>query len=148
MNELFGFTRDVVKERYALRTSRGFVPSCLPGWSNAVCVVQISPAMGAKFTQLLVTLNPNGEGRGNSPLVENFVYVLAGDCSAKVGGKKHTLKTGGYIFIPAQSDFLFDGAKSGAQLLIFQKRFEALSGAKNRSRSSSDVRPMSSAQPQ
>jgi (S)-ureidoglycine aminohydrolase len=130
MNELFGFTRDVVKERYALRTPRGFVPSCLPGWSNAVSIVQISPAMGANFTQLLITLNANGEGRGNSGAIEYFVYVLEGDCSAKVGGKKHTLKTGGYIFIPAQSDFIFDGAKSGAQLLIFQKRFEPLSGAK------------------
>jgi (S)-ureidoglycine aminohydrolase len=130
MNELFGFTRDVVKERYALRTPSGCVPSNLPGWTNCVSIVQISPAMGANFTQVLITLNANGEGRGNSGVVESFVYVLEGDCSARVVGKKHTLKTGSYLFIPAQSDFLFDGAKDGAQLLIFQKLFESLSGAK------------------
>ena len=64
MSELFGSTRDVVKERYALRTPAGFVPSYLPGWSHCVCIVQISPAMGAKFCQLLITLEAQGEGKG------------------------------------------------------------------------------------
>jgi (S)-ureidoglycine aminohydrolase len=130
MNELFGFTRDVVKERYALRTPRGFVPSGLPGWSNAVCIVQISPAMGANFTQLFITLNPKGVGRGNSGAIEHFVYVLEGACSAKVAGEKHALKGGSYMFMPPRSEFLFDGSRSGAQLLIFQKLFEPLPGAK------------------
>ena len=35
MTELFGATRNVVKERYALLTPGGFVPSVLPGWENA-----------------------------------------------------------------------------------------------------------------
>ena len=48
MNDLFGFTRNVVKERYALLTPSGFVPSALPGWEKAVCNVLISPAMGAR----------------------------------------------------------------------------------------------------
>ena len=49
MSELYGSTRDVVKSLYALRTPTGFVPSYLPGWSGCVCVIQISPAMGARF---------------------------------------------------------------------------------------------------
>ena len=82
MNELFGFTRDVVKSRYALRTPNGFVPSHLPGWSNCVCVIQISPAMGANFSQFLITFNKNGAGRGNSGNTEFFIFVLSGKCAS------------------------------------------------------------------
>ena len=39
MNELFGYTRDVVKARYALRTPAGFVAGWQPGWRDAVCVI-------------------------------------------------------------------------------------------------------------
>jgi (S)-ureidoglycine aminohydrolase len=130
MNDLFGFSRDVVKERYALRTTSGFVPSFLPGWTNAVCIVQISPAMGANFSQWLVTLGANGEGRGNTGAIEYFVYVLAGKCAATVAGEKQVLNCGGYIYLPSQTDFQFNGAVSGTQLLIFQKTFEPLAGAK------------------
>ncbi len=130
MNELFGSTRDVVKERYALRTPSGFVPSYLPGWSNCVVIIQISQAMGANFCQFLITLNENGEGRGNSGSTEYLVFVMTGKCSAKLGSKKHALTTGSFAFIPPKTDFLFAGASKGAELLIFQKRFEPLAGTK------------------
>ena len=70
MNDLFGSSRDVVKEQYCLRTPSGFVPSVLPGWTDAICVVQISPAMGADFSQWLVTFEGKGEGRGNTGALE------------------------------------------------------------------------------
>src|ERR1700744_2791914 len=101
MNELFGSTRDVVKERYALRTPSGFVPSVLPGWTGCVAIVQISPAMGANLSQLLITLEKTGEGHGHTGDLEYFVYVITGKCTARVGGKKADLKTGGYVFIPS-----------------------------------------------
>ena len=130
MNDLFGFSRDVVRERYALRTPSGFVPSVLPGWTSAVCIVQISPAMGANFSQWLVTFEADGEGRGNTGSIEYFVYLVAGRCAAKVAGEKQTLTAGSYLYLPPQTDFQFNGAGKGTQLLIFQKRFEPLAGAK------------------
>jgi len=133
MNDLFGFSRDVVKERYALRTPSGFVPSVLPGWTNAVCIVQISPAMGANFSQWLVTFEANGEGCGNSGTIEYFVYVLAGKCMAGVAGEKQMLTEGGYVYLPPQTDFQFKGAANRTQLLVFQKKFEPLAGAKQAS---------------
>jgi len=129
-NQLFGHSRDVVKCRYALRTPSGFVPSALPGWSDCVCVVQISPAMGANFCQLLITLGESGEGRGNTGELEHVIYVLAGACSAKLGGKKHALTAGSFVYLPAQTNFHFGESEKGTQLLIFQKRFEPLAGAK------------------
>ena len=130
MNELFGSTRDVVKERYALRTPSGFVPSHLPGWSNGVCIIQISPAMGADFCQFLITLESSGEGRGHSGATEYFVYVLQGKCAVKLGGASHALTTGSYAFIPPESEFHFSGAAKGTQLLMFQKKFQPLAGVK------------------
>ena len=128
MNELFGFTRDVVKDRYALRTPSGFVPSNLPGWTNCTSVVQISPAMGARFTQLCITLNATGEGCGKSDSLEHFVFVLDGECSVKIANEKTSLAKGGYVFIPPETQFLFTANKS-SQLLIFQKKFEPLANA-------------------
>lgn len=128
MNELFGSTRDVVKERYALRTPSGFVPSYLPGWNQCVCIIQISPAMGANFCQFLITLAANGEGWGNAGDTEYFAYVLQGKCAVKLGSEIHALTVGSYVFIPAHIDFHFNEADPGTQLLIFQKRFELLAG--------------------
>jgi (S)-ureidoglycine aminohydrolase len=130
MNELFGFSRTVVRARYALLPPDGFVPSNLPGWKNVVVVVNISPAMGAKFSQRQITFGKNGVGQGNTNALEFFIYVLEGKCAAKIGGKKFMLAAGGYIFIPPKTDFYFGGAKNGTRLLIFQKKFEPLAGAK------------------
>jgi len=128
MSELFGFTRDVIKERYALRTLSGFVPSNVPGWRDAIVVVQISEGMGARFCQLLVAFQKGGQGRGNTGRLEYFVYVLAGGCHARIQTRTHTLQTGGYVYIPPHHDFRFDRPAVGTQLLIFQKRFESLAG--------------------
>ena len=129
MNELFGFTRTVVKSRYALLTPDGFVPSNLSGWKNCIAVVNISPAMGAKFSQLQITFGENGEAEGNTGLLENFIYVLEGKCAAKIGGGKFNLVAGSFVFVPPEKDFYFGAVFEGTRLLIFQKVFP-LAGTK------------------
>lgn len=128
MNELFGSTRNVVKERYALLTPNGFVPSHLPGWSNVVSNVLISPQMGADFSQFLITFSKDGLGRGHTGMTEYFVYVVAGKCTSTLGGKKQQIVSGSFVYIPPGQDFLFHQAKDKTQLLIFQKKFETLGG--------------------
>ncbi|MDQ6631161.1 MAG: (S)-ureidoglycine aminohydrolase [Verrucomicrobiota bacterium] len=128
MNDLFGFTRNVVKELYALFTPSGFVPSQLPGWSNAVCVVQISPALGAQFSQTLITLAKNGQGRGHSRTNEYFVYVLEGNCMAKIDNNQRSLAAGSYVYLPPDRDFQFDATAEGARLLVFEKVYQTLRG--------------------
>ena len=117
MNELFGFTRTVVKSRYALLTPDGFVPSNLSGWKNCIAVVNISPAMGAKFSQLQITFGENGEAEGNTGLLENFIYVLEGKCAAKIGGGKFNLVAGSFVFVPPEKDFYFGAVFEGTRLL-------------------------------
>jgi (S)-ureidoglycine aminohydrolase len=126
MTELFGVTRNVVKKTYALLTPTGFVPSMLPGWENAVCIVLISPAMGAKFCQFLITLNKDGVGRGNTGKTEYFVYVLEGTASVTLDAKRHRLDSGSFVYIPPGKDIHFQG--SSAKLLVFQKPYERLAG--------------------
>jgi (S)-ureidoglycine aminohydrolase len=131
MSDLFGFTRTVVKPRYALITPDGFVPSVLPGWKNAVVIINISPVMtGPRFTQLQITLDANSSGAGNTGGLEHFYYVLAGQCRAQLGGKKLNLTAGGYALVPPKTNFEFSGAAKGTKLLVFQKPLQPLAGAK------------------
>jgi (S)-ureidoglycine aminohydrolase len=131
MSELFGFSRTVVKPRYALITPDGFVPSVLPGWENAVVVINISPVMnGPRFTQMQITLGENSSGAGNTGALEHFYYVLAGSCRAQIGGKKNRLTAGSYVFLPPKTGFKFAEATEGTRLLSFLKKFEPLAGAK------------------
>ena len=127
MNDLFGATRTVISSRYALITPDGFVPSTLPGWNNAVCVVNLSPALiGPRFTQLHVTLEKDGAGEGNTGANQYFIYVLEGHGSIGVENKRPRLEAGSYVYLPPGKDIqLKNGSASPMRLLIFQKRYEA-----------------------
>jgi (S)-ureidoglycine aminohydrolase len=126
-SEPFGQSRDAIRQRYALRTPAGFVPSCLPGWRDVRAIVQISPGMGAGFSQLQIELGKSGEGRGNTGEKEMVVYVVQGKCRASLAGAKHPLAAGGYAYVPAQTEYHFHQS-SGARLLIFEKKYEPLAG--------------------
>lgn len=125
MSDLFGATRTVVKLRYALFTPEGFVPSNLPGWKNAVCVVNISPALGARFTQLHVTLGKEGTGEGNTGRYQHFFYVIEGAGTIGLEDKRHRLEPGSYIYLPPGKDMQIKNTGAEMRILIFQKPYEA-----------------------
>lgn len=129
MSDLFGSTRTVIKGRYALLTPDGFVPSNLPGWKNAVVIVNISPAMGARFTQLLITLGTDGAGAGNTGANQYFIYVVEGAGGILLGEKRHRLEAGSYVYLPPDTDIQITTGGTNMRLLIFQKRYEPLTGA-------------------
>ena len=110
--ELFGATRSATGNRYAVLTPGGFVKSHLPGWENADCVILISPALGATFSLLHITLNKDGQGRGNTGKTEYFAYVLDGAASVTLDAKRHRLEAGGFVYIPPENDIHFQGANS------------------------------------
>lgn len=130
MNDLFGFTRTTVKPRYALITPDGFVPSALPGWKHAVCVVNISPALtGPRFTQLHITLDKEGTGEGNTGVNQYFLYVIEGAGTIDLAAKRHRLTAGSYIYLPPGSDLILkNGHVAPMKLLVFQKRYVPLKG--------------------
>lgn len=128
MSELFGSTRTVVKLRYALLTPDGFVPSVVPGWKNAVVVVNISPALGARFTQLFVTLAQDGVGEGNTGANQYFIYVIEGAGTIGLADKRHRLEAGSFVYLPTGTDIQIRSGGANLRLLIFQKRFEPMPG--------------------
>ena len=128
MPELFGFTRNVVKERYALLTPSGFVPSFLPGWEKAVCNVLIAPALGARFTQLLVTLERDGQCLGNTGANQYFIYLIAGSGTITIEDRTHRLEAGSFVYLPLSKDVQLKSGSAGTRVLIFQKPYKPLAG--------------------
>ena len=128
MTELFGTTRNVVKGRYALLTPGGLVPSQLPGWEKAVCHMLISPALGARFSQLLITLEKDGQCAGNTGANQYFVCVLEGAASILLDARKHRLEAGGYAYLPSGQDVQIASGAPATRLLVFQKEYQPLPG--------------------
>ena len=129
MADLFGFTRTVVKSRYALITPDGFVPSHLPGWKNCIVHVNVSPAMlGPRFAQLQVTFGAEGAGEGNTGANQYFIYVIEGAGSLGLAEKRHRLEAGSYVYVPPGKDLQFKSSGPHLKLLIFQKPYEPLTG--------------------
>ncbi|MDP9291071.1 MAG: hypothetical protein M3O82_01760 [Verrucomicrobiota bacterium] len=128
MNHPLGTSRTIVKERYALFSPDGFVPSTLPGWSGCRPNVLISPALGADFVQLNVAFEKGARASGETEHDEMFVYVVAGKCSAVIANKKHSLGVGGYAFVPPETAYEFASQQKGTRLLVFQKYREPIDG--------------------
>ena len=126
--ELPGSTRNVIKGGYALLTPGSLVASRLPGWEKAVCNVLVSPAMGAHFTQLLATLEHDGQCLGNTGANEYLVYVLEGNAGIVLDDRRHRLEPGSFAYVPADKDVQIKSAAAGTRILIFQKRYEAMPG--------------------
>ena len=60
-SSVFGDSRTYIGSRHALIAPDGHVPSAWPGIDKVTVVVLISRAMGARFTQLLLTFQAEGE---------------------------------------------------------------------------------------
>jgi (S)-ureidoglycine aminohydrolase len=127
MSDLYGHTRSVVAGRYALITPAGFVSAPLPGWPGAACTVVISPALGARFAQLLVELGPGSAGRGERPDEELLLFVRGGELRLRASGLSAQLGPGGYAYIPPGCPYQIEPNPS-ASLLVFQRRYAPLPG--------------------
>jgi (S)-ureidoglycine aminohydrolase len=126
MNRL-GITRTVVKETYALFATDSHVASALPGWSKCRAVVQISAALGARFSQYLIALEPGGRGEGDTADSSWFFFVIDGEVT--LNGT--TLSKGGFAYVPPADRYRVEAATStaataGAMLLVFRKPYEPL----------------------
>jgi (S)-ureidoglycine aminohydrolase len=130
MPELFGHTRAHVGPRHALITPSNHVNSTVPGITGATVVVLLSPAMGAKLTQTLVTFQTGGAAQVAAGDTQTFGYVMEGGAVLSVGAKKRRLKAGGFFFCPAGSGWGLASPKKGTQLTLFQKKYFPLAGVR------------------
>jgi (S)-ureidoglycine aminohydrolase len=124
MKPKLGLTRTIVRPHYALIARDGYVASTLPGWSDCKAYVLVSSAIGAHLLQLVIHCESRGRGSLPAGEMESFVYVIKG-AGILNGGP---LGAGGFAYVPAGTALDFVCKEAATQLLIFQKRYEALPG--------------------
>lgn len=124
----FGETRTAVAWNHAVIGPDSHVPSLPPSWGAADGVVLISPTLrggqgGPRFCQYLVR---GGEGcatTGAAEGVERLAYVLRGE--ATLDGQ--AIGADGFAYLPCDDAYELT-AGDGAELLVFEKRYEPLGG--------------------
>jgi (S)-ureidoglycine aminohydrolase len=122
MNPL-GTTRSRVCKDHALIAPDSFVLSALAGWERTQGVVLIAPAMGARFTQYLALMEPEAVAGAPLPGVERLLYVLEGEVTLQAATHaEHTLKTGGFAYLPPDSPALLRAA-TASRLNVFEKPY-------------------------
>lgn len=124
----FGQTRTRVSARHALIAPDGHVKSALPGVIRATAVVLINPAMGANFSQLLVTFEADGRMDAAASALETAGFVETGEASVLVGRTKQNCAAGGFFFAPAGEVLSIAALQAGTRVTLFQKRFVPLPG--------------------
>jgi len=130
MPELFGHTRARVAARHALITPDNQVNSSLPGVTGATAAVLVSPAMGARFAQTLLTFEAGGSARFDAGESETFGYVMDGGATVAVAAKSRRLGAGGFFYCPAGSGWLLRAPRRGTRVTLFQRRYAALAGVR------------------
>ncbi len=124
----FGQTRTRVAARHALIAPDGHVKSNAPGITGAATVILINPAMGARFTQVLVTFEAGGSARVSASEIETAGYFETGGGTLTVGGKKKRCGEGAFFFAPAGAEWSIEAPLGETRVTLFQKKFEPLAG--------------------
>lgn len=126
---LFGQTRTIVAARHALIAPDGHVPSHFPGWENATAFVIISPAMGSRLSQLLITFQA-AESRAPFPADqhEHVLYVETGSLTVHLSNQTLTLPTSGFLFLPPDTAFTLQGS-TDTRVTLFRKIYQPLPGS-------------------
>ncbi len=130
MPELFGHTRAHVGARHALITPDNHVSSALPGVVGATAIVLVSPAMGARVAQTLLTFETGGSARIAASDVQTFGYVVEGGAAVAAGARRRRLRAGGFFFCPAGADWELKAPKRGTRVMLFQKKYAPLPGVR------------------
>jgi (S)-ureidoglycine aminohydrolase len=102
--------RAVFTEAYAVipkGTMRDIVTSSLPFWDKTRAWILSRPLSGfaETFSQYIMEVAPGG-GSDRPELdrgAEGVLFVVEGELSVSVGGKKHAMKAGGFAYLPPSS---------------------------------------------
>jgi (S)-ureidoglycine aminohydrolase len=118
-----GHTRSTNQRDHLLHTPDTFIRTILPGMKNAAAIVNISPAIGASFTQYTAELEPDGTLGDTTS--QRFIYVLEGTADLVTEKTFHTLIAGGFAYIPTGTSHTFK-AQQPTRLAVIEKPYEPL----------------------
>jgi len=86
---------------YTLLPRANRVVSTLPTFQGAVAQVLATPALGARFTQHELQVQPGGgTRRAIDDGLEAFLFILEGQFELEIDGKKHVMVDGGFFWLP------------------------------------------------
>ena len=93
-------SRVVVERNYAILPPEGIPESVLPEWTATAARILAAPALGARFAQYLLDLQPAGATRqALGKRTECFFYVIEGGIDLESDGLAHALAPGGYAYL-------------------------------------------------
>ena len=120
-----GQTRSAHQHNHLLLTPDTFVRTTLPGMKNALAIVHVGPALGARFTEYTVEFEAQGE-LGPAP-AQRFLYVLEGALLLEAGGKGHELVARGYAYLSQGLEHRAV-AKQQSRVAVIEKHYVAVDG--------------------
>lgn len=114
-------------------TMRDIVTSALPFWTGMRMWVLSRPLSGfaETFSQYILELQPGGgsDRPETDPRAQAVLFVVEGAVSLTVAGQTHVLETGGYAYLPPNSNWtLHNRAGPVARLHWIRKAYVAVEG--------------------
>src|SRR5215831_14872985 len=92
---------------------------------NALAIVHVGPAVGARFTEYTVEFEAQGEL--GPAAAQRFLYVLEGALLLEAGGKGHELGARGYAYL-GQGLAHRAVARQQSRVAVIEKHYVAVDG--------------------
>jgi (S)-ureidoglycine aminohydrolase len=118
-----GQTRSSQQRNHLLLTADTFVRTMLPGMKACSAIVHAGPAMGARFTQYTAEFEAGGQ-LGGTP-AQRFIFVMEGEVTLDVEGKRRELGVRGYAYLPEGWQHRVAAAKA-SRVEVIEKPYQAL----------------------
>jgi (S)-ureidoglycine aminohydrolase len=128
--------RAVFTDAYAVipkGTMRDIVTSPLPFWEKTRAWIIARPLSGfaETFSQYIMEVAPGGgsEKPELDPEAEGVFFVVEGELTISLGGRKHVMKSGGYAFLPPSSGWtVLNEGRAPARFHWIRKAYEKVEG--------------------
>jgi len=115
---------------YMLLPMSNRVGHVLPYFEGVDVQVLATPELGAEFVQHELLVNPNGGTKGTlNQELEQFLYVLEGELTFELDGKKHHLVEGGFSWLPPNTPYsLANPSEALTRLTWIRRHYEKVDG--------------------
>jgi (S)-ureidoglycine aminohydrolase len=123
----FGRTRSSQQRNHLLLTPDTFVRTPLPGMKRCTAIVHTGAAVGAGFTQY--TAEFEGDGELGSTSWQRFVYLMEGQLSLELEGKRNLLNPRGYAYVPPDVPHQISATKP-SRAAVIEKSYRAIDGVR------------------
>lgn len=106
------------------------VNSKLPNWHNTNAKIMTTPALGAKFVEYEMFIQPGGGTK--KPVndgLQHFLFVLEGEITFELDGQTHELTQGGTVWRPPNHPYrVANNSEATTRMLWLRRRYIELEG--------------------